>query len=491
MKAYLFGLIVISNAALAQVPADIDSVDRPSVAPIQDTLGNSYRAHDTDLDDQTEVAITIYNNDLALVKDRRKIPLFPGEMTLQFKDVAQLIKPETVSMRSVSHPGALRIIEQNFEYDLIGYDKLMEKYVGKEVKLINFSDSIGFTEKSAQLISYTQGRPIYEIDDQIFLNHPGDVVLPEIPENLIAKPSLIWLLDNDETDQEIEVTYLTNGVSWKADYVVVMDEKVGQMDLDAWITLNNMSGTAYTNAILKLVAGEINQVHDYRPAEAQFDGGAMMMKSSAMVQEESFAEYHLYTVPRKTTIKENQSKQINLFSAGGVSVSKEYEFRGQQHYYSNQYATFGPEKVGTFISFENESDNQLGVPLPSGIIRVYQRDSDGALQFSGEDRIDHTPKDETVRLRLGNAFDVVGERVQTDFRRVSNNVMETSFAITLRNHKETDVVVSVVEPLFGDWEILQSSHTFEKVDAGTAIFAIPVGADGEVKLEYRVRIIVR
>lgn len=217
-----------------------------------------------------------------------------------------------------------------------------------------------------------------------------------------------------------------------------------------------------------------------------------MMKSRmaavADVQEESFAEYHLYTVPRKTTVKENQSKQINLFSADGIKVSKIYEFRGQQHYYSNRYEQFGPEKVGSFLTFENEEENELGIPLPGGVLRVYQRDSAGALQFSGEDRIDHTPKDETVRLKLGNAFDVVGERVQKDFKRISSNLLESSFEITLRNHKETDVTVDVVEPIYGDWRVLESSHSHVKRDAGTAVFSIPVKADGEVVLSYRVQI---
>lgn len=483
-------MMIVSCAATAQERADIDSIDRPEVPAIRDTLGNSFRASDTSLADQTEVAVTIYNNNLALVKDRRKIALFPGEMTLQFKDVAQLIKPETVSMRSVSQPGALRIIEQNYEYDLIGYEKLMEKYVGKDVKLINFSDSIGFTEKTARLISYTQGRPIYQIGDEIFLNHPGSVVLPEIPDNLIAKPTLIWLLDNQGTDQEIEVTYLTEGIGWKSDYVVVYDEQKSEMDLDAWITLNNQSGAAYVDARLKLVAGEVNRVRERGRPGVQME--AMAKRSVApQVQEESFAEYHLYTVPRKTTIKENQSKQINLFSASDIEVGKVYEFRGQQRYYSSRFPTFAAEKVAAYLTFENEEDNNLGMPLPGGIARVYQRDSEGDLQFSGEDRIDHTPKDETVRLRLGNAFDVVGERVQVDFRRVSQNILESSYKITLRNHKETDIQVDVVEPIMGDWQILQSNHGHTKRDAGTAVFSIPVKADGEFVLEYRVQIRIR
>jgi hypothetical protein len=441
----------------------------------------------TSVGDQTEVAVTIYNNNLALVKDRRKVTLSSGEIQLQFEDVAKKIKPETVSMRSVSHPGALRIIEQNYEYDLISYDKLMEKYVGQDIKLINFSDSVGFTEKKARLIGFNDRRPIYQVDEQIFLHHPGSVVLPKVPDNLIAKPTLIWLLDNRATDQEIEVTYLTDGISWRSDYVVVYDEKMGRMDLDAWITLNNQSGAAYNGAKLKLVAGDVHRVREMRRRGMQME--AMALQAAApRVQEESFAEYHLYTVPRKTTIKENQSKQINLFSSSEIKVDKLYEFRGQRQFYSDRHKSLSTEKVASLLRFENEEANSLGIPLPAGIVRVYQRDAEGALQFSGEDRVDHTPKDEPIRLQLGNAFDVVGERVQQDFRRVAPKTLESSFRITLRNHKDTDIKVDVVEPFFGDWEILQATHEHAKRDARTAVFTLPVKADGEVVLEYRVQI---
>lgn len=487
MKLVACILSGMSLVAAAQDPP-VDTIERPNVGKIEDPLGGAFRASETTLDDQTDVAVTIYNNNLALVKDRRAISLFPGEMTLRFMDVSQHIKPETVSMRSITTPGALRILEQNYEYDLIGYEKLMEKYVGKNVKLINFSDSIGFVEKDAKLVSYNQNRPIYEIDGQIFLNHPGSVTLPEIPENLIAKPSLIWLLDNQGTDQEIEVTYLTEGIAWRSDYVIVLDDKEGKMDLDSWITLNNNSGTAYTNALLKLVAGDVNIVQRPR-ARGGVAGREMMMADSAsMPIQESFSEFHLYTIPRRTTIKDRQSKQINLFSSHGINVDRVYEYRGRAHYYSQRIQNFAPEKVASYLVFENEEENELGMPLPSGIMRVYQRDGSGALQFSGEDRIGHTPKDESVRLKLGNAFDIVGERVQKEFQRVASTLFESEYEITLRNHKEEDVMIDVVEPMIGDWQIMRSNIEFDKRDAATAVFSVPVPADGETVLTYRVRV---
>ena len=292
--------------------------------------------------------------------------------------------------------------------------------------------------------------------------------------------------DQHQIDQEIEITYLTGGISWKADYVLRLggDEKL--MDLHAWVTLNNSSGAPYINAQLKLVAGDVNIA---RP-EIELRRGLLAARAAPVqeMREEAFAEYHLYTLPRRTTIKENQSKQVSLFKADEVGVTKEYEYRGSGHYFSRRVQPMGEEHVNVFLKFVNEEENNLGVPLPAGIMRIYQEDSEGMLQFSGEDRIGHTPKDEEVRLRMGSAFDVIGERKQTDFRRISDRVFESAYEVRVRNHKETAIVVDVVEPMSSDWEILESSHEFEKRDAQTAVFALPVEADAEVVLTYRVRV---
>jgi hypothetical protein len=263
------------------------------------------------------------------------------------------------------------------------------------------------------------------------------------------------------------------------------DEK--KADIDAWVTLDNQSGAAYTNAQLKLVAGDVNIV---QPAPMPMAKVArdVAFAAEARMEQESFAEYHLYTLPRRTTIKQAQSKQVSLFNAADIAVTKKYEYRGQGFYFFQRVPQMPPEKVGVFVEFKNDEANHLGVPLPGGVMRMYQEDSSGAMQFSGEDHIDHTPKDEKVRLHLGNAFDVVGERVQTDYSIISNNVHESSYKITLRNHKETDIVVEVVEPMTADWSILQSSIPSEKRDAQTAVFSVPVKADGEVVLTYRVRV---
>lgn len=442
---------------------------------------------ETTIADQTDVAVTIYNNNLGLVRDRRNLRLAPGEFSLKFMDVAQAIIPETVSIRSVTSPGALHIIEQNYEYDLMSPQKLMEKFVGKQVRLVNFSTELGFQEKTAELMSINDG-PIYRVGGEIYLGHPGTVVMPEIPENLIAKPTLIWRLDNRAGDQEVEATYLTHGVSWKADYVVRLDKSETLAGIDAWVTLNNQSGAAYTNAQLKLVAGDVNIVRDFGMGGALDQKVRALAAEAAPMVEEAFAEYHLYTLPRRTTIKENQSKQVSLFNASGVSMAKEYEFRGEMHFYSQRLPVIPEQKVAVFLAFKNEEANNLGIPLPAGIMRIYQEDSEGMLQFAGEDRIQHTPKDERVRLRMGNAFDVVGERKQTNFMMLSDRLYESSFEIKIRNHKETPITVAIVEPMPGDWTIVDASHPHEKRDAQTAVFNLPVQPDQEVVLTYRARI---
>lgn len=479
IRAMLLALVVLTTVtAHAQTARQRLGVDLDPVK-LRDPLAGKIRASQTSVDDQTEVAITVYDN-FALVRDRRKVVLFPGEISLTFTDVAQRIRPETVSLRSVSDPGAIRILEQNYEYDLMSPSKLMEKYVGKQLRLVNFSTEIGFTEVDGELLSMNDG-PIYKIGNEIFLGHPGTVVLPEIPENLIAKPSLIWLLDNRGTDQEIEITYLTGGMGWKADYVVNLAKDETQADIEAWVTLRNESGAPYVNARIKLVAGDVNVVQTLQP---------QMLRQTMVVErarQETFAEYHLYTLPRRTTLKENQSKQISLFKATGVRVAKEYEFRGGG-FYPQPVKTTQSSKINVYLKIENAEDNNLGVPLPAGVMHIYQEDSEDMLQFAGEDRIGHTPTGETVRLRMGSAFDIVGERTQKDFRRISNNVIESSYEVKIRNHKETAISVDVVEAMGGDWEILDSSHPFTKKDARTALFALPVAPGDEVVLTYRVRV---
>jgi hypothetical protein len=468
----------------------VESPPPPSPTPdltLKDSL-KAESASETTVADQKDVSVTIYNNNLALVRDRRSVKLMPGEISLKFSDVAQQIKPETVSLRSLSAPGSLQILEQNYAYDLMSPQKMMEKYVGKSVRLVNFSTEIGFTEKEATLLSVNDG-PIYQIGKEIYLGHPGQVVLPEIPANLIAKPSLIWVLQNSGTDHDIEVTYLTNGIQWQADYVLTLNTAENQMNVEGWVTLKNESGTQYANATMKVVAGELNIVQP-QPVAEQFAGRAkgMVALEQAPMREETFAEYHLYTLPRRTTIKENESKQVSLLTASEVGVQKEYEYRGWERPFvppSDQEDQ--GESVDVYLKFMNEEPNHLGMPLPAGTMRIYQQDSDGTYQFVGEDRIKHTPKDEKVRLKIGKAFDVLAKRTQTDFQQISTNVTESEFKIEVKNHKKQEIKIDIVEPAQGQWRVLSNSHEFRKKDAFTIVFPVTVPAEGETIVTYRIR----
>jgi hypothetical protein len=492
--ALVLTLVMLAGFAWSQPQVDIGTVDDyrdslPTLEKLNDPLAAGPAPAETTLKDQTDLAVTVYNNNRALVRDRRLIALPDGEISLKFMDVAQQIQPETVSLKSLNKPDGLAVLEQNYEYDLMTPEKLMEKYVGREVALVNKHADYGFSSVKATLLSVNNG-PIYQVGEEIHLGHPGNVVLPEIPDELIAKPSLIWLLNAIKAKHEIEATYLTSGLAWRADYIVSLDRDEKLMGLEGWVTLNNESGATYRDAQLKLVAGEVNIVQERVMAKSMRGGGGRgrALAAAPPMREESFAEYHLYTLPRRTTIKQNQSKQVRLLTAAGVSVKKIYEYRGQAHFYSNPVAQFEPEHVDAVLAFRNDKENELGMPLPGGIMRIYQEDQDGMRQFSGEDRIKHTPKDEDVRLRMGKAFDVVAERVQKDYKRISSTTHESEFEIILRNHKEKDIVVDVVEPLMGEWKMLENSHKYKKKDARTAVFSIPVEKDGEAKLTYRVRI---
>lgn len=445
----------------------------------------------TSIEDQTGVAVTIYNVNLGLVKDQRSLKLHEGINELRFMDVAAKIIPTSVYIKSLSDTQSLRILEQNYEYDLLNPQKLLDKYVGREVKLFSKNP---YTEReeivNAKLLS-NNGGPIFQIGNEITFGHPGRIIFPEVPENLISKPTLIWLLENRlKTEQKVEATYLTDGINWRADYVVTLNDKDDSADLSGWVTIENKSGASYKNAKLKLVAGDVNRVieePEYKDRMIKY-----MMKeaepSVAQFKEEEFFEYHIYTLQRETTIKDNQTKQINLVTASSIPVKKELVFRGNKYYYYSQYTDVIPkQKVGVYIEIDNKKENNLGIPLPKGIVRVYKHDVEGSLQFIGEDRIDHTPKDEKVRVKLGDAFDIVATKKQTDWKKIAYDTYEAAFEISIRNHKKEDITVKVIEPIPGDWTMLNSSHNYKKTEAFSAEFILQIPKDKETKLTYRVR----
>ena len=442
------------------------------------------------LADQTGVAVTVYNVNLGLVKDRRTIKIPSGTGDLRFMDVAAQIIPASVHITSLADPESLLVLEQNYEYDLLNPQKLMDKYVGKDVKLYQKNP---YSEReelvTATLLSTTNG-PVYKIGNDITFNHPGRIIFPGLPEGLIPEPTLVWLLKNTfNAPREVEASYLTNGINWRADYVVTLNERDTLASLSAWVTIDNRSGATYRNAALKLVAGDVNRVRD-----EQFRGRVMskaMLAGAApapQFKEEGFFEYHIYTLQRPSTIRDNQTKQISLATADSIPVRKEFLFKGENSYYYGPVAeTGGKQKVAVFVEMANRKETHLGLPLPKGTVRVYKQDNDGGLQFIGEDAIDHTARDEKIMLKLGNAFDVVGERKQTDWKKTAADTYEAAFEVTLKNHKQEDITVKVVEPVPGDWQMLDSSHEWKKGEAFAAEFLIPVKKDGEAKLTYRVR----
>jgi hypothetical protein len=436
---------------------------------------------------QKDVMVTIYNGNLGLVKDVREVRLPVGLNETQFMDVAAQIDPTTVHLRSLSDPAGLKILEQNYEYDLLSSDKLLEKYVGKVVRLYQGDG----TFHEARLLS-TAG-PVLEINGQIHLGYSGRLVLPSLPDNLVAKPTLVWLLRNQTAAaQRVEASYLTGGITWKADYVMVVNAADTRSDLTGWVTIDNKSGATYGNAALKLVAGDVNRARDGRR-----EGRLMELAAkAATVQDarrdfasEGFFEYHLYTLDGRTTIKDRQTKQLALMSAADVPVVKHLMYYGAQEYYRTSYGTpMSNQKVAVLLELKNSKEHRLGVPLPRGKVRVYKADASGSQQFIGEDWIDHTPRDERVKIKLGEAFDVVGERTQKEWRKLGAGLWEVEWEISLRNHKTQAQTVTVIEPVPGDWQVLHSTHAWEKPEAHTLRFSIAVPRESVAKLVYRVRI---
>jgi hypothetical protein len=366
--------------------------------------------------------------------------------------------------------------------------------VGREITLVRAEKDAGSTRwvgRKALLLSDNNG-PVWKIGNEIVTGMSADSYrFPELPENLYSRPTLVWTLENrGAAAQRVEASYLTSNMNWSSDYVLTVgrDEKIA--DLDGWVTLVNQSGVAHNNAKLQLVAGEIHRANQ---APATMDENRAVLSAAVAKQafvQEAFSEYHLYTLGRRTSIQNNESKQISLLSASGVPVEKLLQVQGQAYYYRNPQGIGNaiPQTVKVYYRFKNENKGGLGMPLPAGTVRVYQEDSKGGTQFVGEDRINHTPKDEALNIYVGNAFDVVCERKQTDYKKLASNLYEMEYQIALRNHKDGSVNVEVREPVGGDWEVVNSNFKWTKLDSTTIGFSIPVEKDGSATLDYRVRV---
>lgn len=445
------------------------------------------------LDDQQDIALTIYNEDLALVKDRRQVRLPAGTHRLALDGVSARMQPQTALLRTLDGEADVQILSQSFDFDLLTPHNLLKNHIGRQVQVVRTHPQSGAeTTETATLLAYGDQGVVLRLGERIETEIPGRLVFSEVPANLRERPTLVVEVDNPRAGtRQLELSYLTGGLSWHADYAAELNAAGDRLDLSAWVNLTNESGTAYRDAQVQLVAGAVQRVTDAPRPQRDLMVRAALAAPMEKMEAQGLFDYYLYSLPRTTSIAERQSKQVALFSAAAVPVRKEYLLRGADYYYSGRYPDLGERlAVSAFIEFINRAQDGLGLPLPQGILRAYQRDGGGNAQFIGENRIAHTPRNEKVRLSLGHAFDVTAARKQTDFRRISggerqNPVVETAFALTLRNGSDQVVRVRVEEPLPGDWEILRENLPHRKEAAHLAVWEVEVPAGGEALLEYR------
>jgi len=419
-----------------------------------------------------EINLTIYNSNLGVVKDLREINIDKGTTEIKLSDVAKLIDPTSVHIKLDGN-----ILEQNYQYDLVSTDKILQKYIDRDINLIDEDGNL----ISGKLLSVYGGQYVIQNPNGGLTLIPNidkyKIKVESLPEGLITKPTLVWLVQsNNSGKKDVEVTYQTGGLSWSAEYVVLLNENDTKLDLNSWVSINNRSGASYKDANLKLIAGDLNLVRsrDYpNMIKAQYDAG-VMMEAAPQFEEKSFFEYHIYDLQRKTNVLDNETKQIALFESENVSINKKYLYLS------------GSKKVGVYVEFKNSSENNLGIPMPKGKVRVYKSDGESP-QFIGEDMIDHTPKNEKLSLKIGEAFDITAEEKMTDSRKITNKINEQDYEITIKNRKEEAISVNI-EKYFGlNWKITSSNFDFKKVDASKVEWILPVDSDNETILKFTVR----
>ncbi|MBL8665367.1 MAG: DUF4139 domain-containing protein [Candidatus Odyssella sp.] len=458
-----------------------------STALVHPALAQQVAEKRVTLAEQTAVAVAIYNDDLALVRDSRRLALDQGRNRLALVDVSAQLRAQT-ALLAAADGTQLRTLEQNLEFDLLTPQKLLEKSVGKEVTIVKTHPQTGEETRLRALVLSTASGVVLKIGNEIHTSAPGRIVFDSVPPNLRDRPTLTIDLEASRAGTvAAELTYLTGGLSWNADYVAQLNDKEDKLDLNGWVTLVNRSGTTYRDAKLQLVAGDPNRVRagmersrdEARPAPAP---------KSAMRTEAVF-DYHLYELERPTTIAENQQKQVALLSAGAVAVEKRYLLTSYGQHYRSRFTVPGTVKAEIWLHFSNDKKSNLGIPLPRGVVRVYKRDSSGKAVFVGEDSINHTAEGERVRLKVGQAFDVSGIRTQTDFRsEVSWQIYESAYKIELNNAKADPVVVTIQETIPGDWTMLGESSRHTKVTSSLVEWNVPVPAKGKAELSFRVRV---
>jgi hypothetical protein len=427
-----------------------------------------------------DVSVTVYNSNLGVVHETRELEFDKGTGRISFVDVPTMIDATSVGFEIVDKSKSVVILEQNYAYDLVSPNKIYSKYIDKNIDLFDKEGNsyrgtlLSFAENAFVIKDASGGIKVVRTDQVTNAN------FPELPEGLITRPTLFWLYNSDFSGKaDCKVSYQTSGISWTAEYVGILSEDEKNLNLTGWSSINNRSGASYTDATLKLIAGDIHRAR--KMVRGGFDEQAielMTAKGPAPgFEEKEFFEYHLYTLPRKATIANNEIKQIALFEPAATTVDKKFYF--QPH--------LNNKKVKVVIEFKNSQDAGLGMPLPAGRARLFKADTDGSMILLGEDNIDHTPKDEEVKLTAGYAFDISAEEKVLDYQRISDKVFEQVFEIEIRNHKSDDITVNIEKKLYGDWEIIKSNFEYNKKDANTLEYEIPVESDGKTSVIFTVR----
>ena len=430
---------------------------------------------------QKKLAVTVYNNNLGVIKDVREIKLNSGITNISITNVAKLIDPTSVHIKLNGE-----VIEQNYQYDLVSLQKILQKYIDKQIQLVN--------EKN----DFIEGKLLSAMGNQIVLQKKdgGLLMIPNLdkyrlsvgnlPEGLITKPTLVWSVRSaDKGKQDVEISYQTHGMNWHAEYVAVLNKDDTKLDLNAWVSVENNSGTTYKNAKLKLVAGDVNRVQENK----RLYKGRMQLEAVAdyaptpQFKEQSFFEYHIYNLQRPTTLAQNETKQISLFQAQNVTAKKKYFYVSGGGYYGRNYSN---GKVHVIVEFDNKENQKLGIPMPKGKVRMYKSDGE-SIEFVGEDLIDHTPRNETIKLKIGDAFDIIAEEKQVEHKKITDRVFEQVFEIKIKNRKKKNVVVEVERHLGLNWEILNSSLKYKKKNVSTVTFQVPVKENDETVLRFKVR----
>jgi hypothetical protein len=446
------------------------------------------------------VALTIYNQGTALVRDSRTYSLGEGVNILNFTDVASGIDPTSVQFDSATSPDGVSVLEQSYVYDLVDSFALLNRYLDQRIELTT-NDGEVF---AGELLSGRSGDIILRDDEGqvlvVNISNVRDLRFPELPGGLITRPTLRWLLNSDAAgDQSLELTYLTSGMSWSADYVVLLSPDNTSLDLNGWVTLVNTSGASFEGATVKLIAGDVNRLPEYeefaRMEEVMMMDAVASAVPAEQVEQRQFNEYQLYEIARPVTVLDNETKQVEFVSGSAIPSNTFYVYDASPAWYgylqSDQfYGATGITDVQNWLEFTTDEDGGVGADLPAGRIRVYQEDVDGSALLIGENMIDHTPEGEEVEIYLGNAFDLVGERTQTDYRIISDRVVEETYEIRLRNRKDDQAVqIRVPENLFrwSEWEIIASSNEYTQLNSNTIEYRVDVPAGGEVVITYTVR----